>query len=267
MYEYPPILQGSEQQQLLALRDYLVRMAQKLDRAEEGSPAFAGQAAVVAVSSGAAAASAGEKKAEEDKLAALRRNAANLRALIVKTAGEAESLSLELGAMRQDMESRYLARSEFGETMEQIRTSFAATARGVVESYDYASLIEAVSSRAEELDLYLTAIRGEIRRGLITDPGTGETVMGIAIAENLQFTGQVHEEDGLRYYELAPGQTLGLYTATGWQFWVNGSKRGWFDSRDGRLHVISEVVEDGLQLGADWALSSTDGLGIKYMGG
>ena len=76
----------------------------------------------------------------------------------------------------------------------------------------------------------------------------------------------MHEEDGLKYYELAPGQTLGLYTATGWQFWVNGSKRGWFDSRDGRLHVISEVVEDGLQLGADWAVSTAGGFGIKYLG-
>ena len=90
--------------------------------------------------------------------------------------------------------------------------------------------------------------------------------MGIAIAENLQFTGQVHEEDGLKYYELSPGQTLGLYTATGWQFWVNGSKRGGFDSRDGRLHVISEVVEDGLQLGPDWAVSTAGGFGIKYLG-
>ena len=235
MYEYPPILSGTEQQQLHALRDYLVRMARSLETAE--------QAAAVSTQESEtqrSLAAAQEKKEAEEKLSALRRNAANLRALIVKTAGEAETLALELGAVRQDMESRYLARSDFGAYMEQVKTSFTATARGVVESYDFASLIEAVNDRADALDLFMTAIRGEIRRGLITDPGTGETVTGIAIAENLQFTGEVHEEDGLQYYELAPGQTLGLYTATGWQFWVNGSKRGWFDSRDGRLHVISE---------------------------
>jgi hypothetical protein len=265
MYEYPPILTGSEQQQLLVLRDYLVRLAKSLDTAEKAQISSAAQESgrdnpLLSDQNGRTT------REQEEKLAALRRNAANLRALIVKTAGEAETLALELGVLRQDMESRYLAKSDFGTYMEQVKTSFTATARGVVESYDFASLIEAVNDRADALDLFMTAIRGEIRRGLITDPGTGETVMGIAIAENLQFTGQVHEEDGLQYYELAPGQTLGLYTATGWQFWVNGSKRGWFDSRDGRLHVISEVVEDGLQLGADWAVSNAGGFGIKYVG-
>ena len=262
MYEYPPILTGSEQQQLLALRDYLVRLAKSMETAETAASGKDERAAAGA----APAKKTGVRDEQEEKLAALRRNAANLRALIVKTAGEADTLAMELGAVRQDMESRYLAKSDFGEYMEQVKTSFTATARGVVESYDFASLIEAVNDRADTLDLYMTAIRGEIRRGLITDPGTGETVTGIAIAENLQFTGEVHEEDGLKYYELAPGQTLGLYTATGWQFWVNGSKRGWFDSRDGRLHVISEVVEDGLQLGADWAVSTAGGFGIKYLG-
>ncbi len=261
MYEYPPILSGSEQQQLHALRDYLVRMARSLETAEQAAAASA-----QAIETEQSQAAAREKKEAEDKLSALRRNAANLRALIVKTAGEAESFSEELGAVRQDMESRYLAKSEFGDYMEQIRSSFLTTARGVVESYDYTALIEAVGRRTDALDLYLTAIRGEIRRGLITDPGTGETVMGIAIAENLLFTGEVYEEDGLQYYELAPGQTLGLYTATGWQFWVNGSKRGWFDSRDGKLHVIGEVIEDRLRLGDAWELSSAGGLGIKYVG-
>ncbi len=260
MYEYPPILTGSARQQLQALRDYLVRMARTLETAEQA------QAATNPAAAGTAAA-AREKKAEEDKLAAVRKNAANLRALVEKTAGRAEALALELGGVRQEMESEYLARSDFGDYMEQVQTSFVTTARGVVESYDFASLIEAVSGRTEELDLYLSSIRGEIRRGLITDPETGETVMGIAIAENLQFTGQVHEEDGLKYYELAPGQTLGLYTATGWQFWVNGSKRGWFDARDGRLHVISEVIEDELCLGGEWAVTQMGGLGIKYVGG
>ena len=38
MYEYPPILTGSEQQQLLALRDYLVRLAKSLDTAAQTPP-------------------------------------------------------------------------------------------------------------------------------------------------------------------------------------------------------------------------------------
>lgn len=32
MYEYPPILKGTEQQQIAALRDYLVRLVREMER-------------------------------------------------------------------------------------------------------------------------------------------------------------------------------------------------------------------------------------------
>ncbi len=35
MYELPPILRGTEQQQLEALRDYLVRLVRELERKDE----------------------------------------------------------------------------------------------------------------------------------------------------------------------------------------------------------------------------------------
>ena len=142
-----------------------------------------------------------------------------------------------------------------------------ATAREIVESYDYAQRIDAVGASLDALDSYLTAIRGEIRRGLITDPETGEQVLGIAVAENLRFTGQTHDAEGLTYYELSPGQTLGQYTATGWQFWINGAKRGWFDSADSMLHLTRLRAADSIDLGDSWRLSSAGGLGIKYIGG
>ena len=260
MYELPPILQGSESRQLAELRDYLVRMARSLEPVLSAAPTASAASAVTAPGTAVPASAA-----EESAVGELRKNAANLRALIVKSARSAEILAQDLGVLRADMESGYLARSELGEVMEQVETNIIATARGVVDSYDFQSLIRAVNDRADALDEHVSSLRGEIRRGLITDPDTGEQCLGIAISEELRFTGAVHEEGGLRYYELAPGQTLGLYTATGWQFWVNGARRGWFDSADGRLHVMGEAVESELQLGA-WTLSAVNGLGIKYLG-
>lgn len=35
MYEYPPILSGSEKQQIALIRDYLVRLIRELNRREE----------------------------------------------------------------------------------------------------------------------------------------------------------------------------------------------------------------------------------------
>lgn len=244
MYEMPPILQGSEKEQLAALRDYLVRLARSLDAAAE---------APLSVSVPAASVPA----------AAARKEAGELRSLIVKTAERVEH-SVEI--LRETLREDYLALSDFGSYRESIENTIEQTARGVVESYDFASALVALDGRLGDTESALTSLRGEIRRGLITDPESGETALGIAIAENLSFTGTEHTENGLVYYELAPGQTLGLYTSTGWQFWINGSKRGWFDSRDGMLHVANLAVENSLRLGGDWLVTTVGGFGLRYMG-
>ncbi len=39
VFEYPPILTGSVEEQLVQLRDYLVRLTQKLNERQEGGSA------------------------------------------------------------------------------------------------------------------------------------------------------------------------------------------------------------------------------------
>ena len=251
MYELPPILRGDEQQQLRELRDYLVRMARDLDKTVE-----------------AAATEAAEKQARTLKVSAdtagSRGNYDTLRGLIIKTA---DTVQHNLDIITEELHEDYLALSDFGAYQEQINTTIETTARGVVESYGYDAALLALDSQMETVMEVTNSIRGEIRRGLITDPETGETALGIAIAETLSFTGNETTQEGLTYYELSPGQTLGLYTSTGWQFWINGSKRGWFDSRDGMLHVANLAVENSLRLGGDWLITTSGGFGLRYVGG
>lgn len=248
MTEMPPILSGSSQQQIAALRDYLVRLSRSLDGME--AAALVPAAAVSGASTPAAVGSRESKSASE------------LRSLIVKTAGtvnhQVETLSR---ALRED----YMAKSDFGEYSEQIDTLFSATARQVVESYNFTSMIEALAAAGAENERHITALRGEICRGIIENPATGETALGIAIAEKLSFTGETVTENGVEYYHLSPGQTLGIYTATGWQFWINGAKKGWFDSNDAMLHVGSIAVEDSLCLSDDWIISCAGGFGIRFL--
>lgn len=248
MLELPPLLRGSEREQLAALRDYLVRLARSLDAAQTAS---------LSVSEPASAAPA-------TGLAAARRETAELRSLVVKTAERVEH-SVEM--LRRTLREDYLALSAFGSYRETVESTIEATARGVLERYDFEGALAALEGRLGGAESALTALRGEIRRGLITDPDTGETALGIAIAEDLRFTGALHTADGLVYHELAPGQTLGLYTATGWQFWIGGTKRGWFDAADGMLHARRLAVEQSLRLGADWLLTAGGGFGIRYVGG
>ena len=69
-HELPPILRGTEQQQLTVLRDYLVRLAQSLNTVDT--------ATVVSSTS--------STKATEKVTADLKQQASDLRSLIIKTA-------------------------------------------------------------------------------------------------------------------------------------------------------------------------------------
>ena len=241
-YELPPQARGGAEEQLAALRDYLVRLAQELERAEHGGTAAAAKAA---------------DAVREKNEAALREQASALKALIVKNADEIGEMT---DARFDSLSSRYVAVSDFGSYYEQIDAQVRRTARETVESYHYTEAVES-------LERYMTELGGQIRRGIIEDPVTHEMHLGIAISETLSFTGQTQSVGGVTYYELTPGQTLGLYTARGWQFWINGVRRGWFSSEDSMLHISNLVVEEKLQLGADWQIGTGGGFGIRYTGG
>lgn len=246
MYELPPILRGNEREQLNALRDYLVRLSQSLDDS------------ITKVVDTAVEASKGRL---QTKQATEQANA--LRGLIVKTAN---TIHHEIDVITQELHEDYLAVSDFGTYRESITAEIQTTARNTVESYHFDAALSTLGSQLSTVESYMTSIRGEIVRGYIEDPGTHETGIGIAISEQLSFTGSTQEQGGVTYYELTPGQSLGLYTSTGWQFWLNGKKVGWFDSRDEMLHTVQLAVEQGITLGAGWVMTPTNGFGIRYVG-
>lgn len=276
MFDLPPILSGNSAQQIAALRNYLVRMASQLNSAASApavTTAYVTADGRRVYKNGASTAPLSVDKAADTE--AVRKNAQELRQLILKTA---DGLSGDIEAKNEEargytdaqiyaLGETYLGRSEFGAFTENIESQIVNSARGVVEGYNFAQRIDSAQADLSLIQSYITEIDGEIRRGLVEDPETGENVTGIAISQNLQFTGEVSRgEDGRSYYRLASGQTFGLYTSTGWQFWINGYKRGWYDSVDGMLHVANIVVENALSLGGTWRIVNENGLGIKYTG-
>ena len=271
MRELPPVLSGDALQQIASLRDYLVRAARgsESETLETVTAHASGILKQAGRAGGPAALPAGENQASD----VLQREA-RLRALIVKSAEESRErdsvLLSSIGDLGYEMRQQYLARSEFGEYQQEILLLIDATARQIVESYGLLEQIRAARAElgemGEALAAYELEISGQIRRGFLEDPDTHQTVLGIAISQQLQFTGQELTDGGWVYYELSPGQTLGLYTSTGWQFWVHGRKVGWFDSSDGMLHTVSQVVEQEIRMGG-WRMSAVGGFGLKYMGG
>lgn len=257
MFEYPPILKGTAEQQIKSLRDYLVRQASGVQTFEPKAGTVI-QAGTAGSKGGAGSGSGTSGGGGTDS------NYGALRALIIKTA---DVVQQNIDLVSAELHMDYLALSDFGSYQENVQLQIEATAKQIVESYEYDAALNAINTELGSMTSDVQSIRGEIRRGFISDPETGETAFGVAIAESLSFTGQTVERDGITYYTLSSGQTLGLYTATGWQFWINGSKRGWFDSRDSQLHVSELNAERGIQLGTDWLMSATNGFGLRYMGG
>ena len=245
-YELPPIIKGTEQEQILALRAYLVRLAGSLDEVSATEPTAAERRTASA-------------KAEND----IKKQAASLRALIVKTA---DSVTEYTDRQITELSGVYLAKSDFGTFTQTLDSRIDTTARGTVESFGYTEAIEGLADRLGDSERSITVLNGQIRRGVIEDPDTHLPTLGIAISENLSFTGETVTSEGQTYYRIAPGQTFGLYTSKGWQFWINGAKAGWFSSEDGMLHVPRIVVENTMQMGDSWQISTVGGYGIRYIG-
>lgn len=265
--EKPPMLRGSTQEQVNALRDYLFRMVSALDEAADAPLAVSNSVQMTTRSDGTKVI---KTRAATDKdIAAVQKNAQELKSLIVKSSKELESYC---DAKVEEYDGRYVAASDFGTFEESITSRIETTAKGVVEEYGYSAEIDSLQESVDLIQHYYTNIDGEIRRGIVEDPETGGYVTGIAISQNLKFSGECgpsdgnNPGDGYTYYYLNSGQTFGLYTSTGWQFWIDGYKKGWFDSVDGMLHVANIIVENALQIGAAWRMqSAADGSEFEIM--
>lgn len=255
MYELPPQGKGTAEQQLVELRDYLVRMARSLDAV--------GSSEVVIQ----AAANKAVDKAQKQTVEDVKARAEALKALIIKTANEVTAYA---DSKVEEYNSLYVAQSDFGSYYQFIERDVEDTARGTIESYHYSDAIESAQSAADNAaaaaEAYHTELSGQIRRGIMEDPVTHELHLGIAIAENLQFTGETSTSDGNTYYKLESGQTLGLYTSTGWQFWINGVLCGYFSSADNMLHVANIIVDESMKFGTGWEITTTSGFGLRYVG-
>ena len=267
IYDIPPELRGSPQQQIAALRDYLVRLARTSAQTGGDNQAALQNGATLNPGGGSQ-----QKAVSEEEL---QRAASVLRGLVRKTADElgiriedTEQTALsETAALAEQIRSSYLLQSEFGMWRQEILRTIEETANAIEETYRLEELLQSVDG----LETYMLLNEGQIRRGYIADPdNNNELVLGIAISSRLSMdtANTVTREEGgvtVTYTHIDAGQSFGLYTAEGWQFWLNGRKAGWFSSRDGQLHVRKITVEESITQG-QWMVVTGSGYGIRYLG-
>jgi len=255
MIEKPPILQGSTSDQVRALRDYLYKLAGTLDGSIQAATALQ-NVSVSVDKQGRAVVSAGGTK--NDTAAAIRKSAEELKALILKSADEVyHTVEHDIDTQGEWFRENYVANSEYGSFTENIDSRIETTARQTIESYNYSSAIQGLQTSSGAMEAYINDMRGQIRRGIIWDPSENRYVTGIAISEDLEFTGTCPPTDpnnpnpsaNVTYYYIKANQTFGLYTSRGWQFWLAGVRKGWFNSEQNVLWVYDMVIENTLKVG------------------
>lgn len=281
MRELPPVLSGTEAQQLSALRDYLVRMARTLDVAEVETNRMIKEAATAKQTSSS---SVGSKALEE-----IKGSVSELKSLIIKTADDVEVLNDATGVLgdRLDtgvsntaavmkvlgIDTTYIAESDFGAYEERLSSASFAAAKQYVDTFDYYEKISpavsgdisaAIRPVADELGQYITAMQGMIIRGYITIEGVQR--FGIAIAKELKTTGNTMINNGLVYDELVSSQTFGFYGSEGWEYWVNGEKTAWVDSQTSTMRLANARIDSNTYMSGSWQWRDFDGLGLKYVG-
>lgn len=246
-FEQPPVLTGTSERQLAALRSYLFRLSEALNVAMAGvSGAQAETRERIAAITGSG--SVIGEHAEE---------VSSLREVIIKTA---ELVRIAKDELERSFHYQYSAVSQyFGSTTEEVERTVRETAQGVVDSYNYEAAIDALNA---SFDSYKVSTQGFIRQGIIAYEEDGMTpVIGIAIGQEL--TAKAITIDGVEYEEIEKTSNLATYTAGKMSFWVNGVEAAWVSNND--FHMVNGVVSGTLTLG-NWLISQTNGFNIKWIG-
>lgn len=182
--------------------------------------------------------------------------------------GGGDAMQADIEAVADAAEENFVSKLDFQRYYEDLNNNIDARVDAKVREYGFSIEIDDIRRDLGELGTQVSSINGMILLGAVIDPATNQPVVGIAIAEEVKTSGET-VVDGETYPTINPGQTFGLYTAHGWQFWVNGNREGWYDSSDGHMHMKNTTAEDSLVVGARnhvWEIVESGGFGIRLVG-
>lgn len=224
----PPMLQGNTAQQLASLRNYLWNVSQQLSRSltavNEGNMVITPKSSVEVV---ATSPEASQHLAQQ---------AANLKALIIKTADE---IRLAEDRITEKMRSDYVAISEFGEYKETADATYNLTAKGLNWDVLFNEDIAAAGGYVAlgGLSEYHRELIGNIRIGLIEVDG--EYTVGIAMGQNISVTATTQEHDGKQYHVIQAPKEGSVYTPGKLAFYINGVEVAYFSNDQLFVRVIT----------------------------
>lgn len=233
----PPMLQGSQTQQLQDVRRYLFRLVEQLNNSlnsltEDNLAPEAVQAL------GSAARSAAEQ------------TRADLKTLIIKNANE---VTQTIEKITKELESTYVAKSDFGTFEERINNAITASAEGLEME---------ISSTSEILNSFIATSNGYIRQGVVAKDGD-VPILGIALGQDISVTGTTVDVDGKTYETIDTSKNMSVWTTNKLSFFVNGLEVAHFANN--ALYVNN--VETQSITFVNWRVDDANGLRFRWVGG
>lgn len=262
----PPGLRGAPEAQLVQMHSFLFRLTEQLNAALEATEKRIETAQATANSaqnrpgSNIIINNGGSGDGSGDTTPDFTEQYNELKALIDKTAEDVEAVRKEI---KQELESSYIAKSEWGTYEENLKADFTSTAEGVVENYGYSSRLDSLEKDAVDFDAYIIETNGYIKRGIIGYDENNIPIIGIAIGQDLKSTEVII--DGVTYQEIDMTRSLATYTSDKVTFWQNGVEVAWFSNSE--LVTTALNVADRITLGGLWEVSRRNGFTIKWIGG
>lgn len=258
----PPTLKGDEKAQLTQVYRYLFKLSEELNAAmsntdqqirlvQSGSPT--NQTTIISSGGGGTGVSDEQLDAELDK------QYDELSALIIKTA---DIVRAEMDAIVTELDSKYVAESEWGVYKEEVSREIVDTAKYTVENFEYESEILNIPEMAADFDAYRIEAQGYIKRGIIGYDSGNIPIFGIAIAQEL--ASKKVTIDGVEYDEFDKTVNMATYTADKLSFWINGIETAYMSN--GELYITRAIILDSIKLGGwDLNVNGKNELEVKSM--
>ncbi len=263
----PPILRGNEGEQLRQLHGYLQQLQRSLMFALDGiSLQEAAEKAVRDAKTNQTLDEGGENSEAYKQL----------KALIVKTA---HTIKNEYDELIQTLQSDYLALSDFGTFQESLQQIITSTASSIVQSFQYDSQLQALTSNLEGTNQSITDLQGQIdafdstlavlnnyninteqyiKTGLLYFDANNVPRYGVAVGEKLT-TITVNGQEVIRRTNL-----VGTFTSDRLSFWQNDVEVAYVSN--GQLYIQEARILSSLFLG-NWVIDTSYGFAIKWAEG
>lgn len=239
----PPMVAGKSAEELVSVRRYLFRLVEELNMSLNSL--------TVENFTPAAAKELGGGSLTEQAKQEISQTQDELKSLIIKNA---KFVRQEIDRITHELESNYVAVSDFGTFQQNVQAEITETAEALQRD---------ITATSEIVDHYISTTNGYIRQGIVGYDGL-TPLIGIAIGQDITVTGLKETVNGVEYDIIDKSHNMSIWTTQKLSFYVNGNEVAYFANN---ALTASRMSAGGLEVAGNWAIDGSNGLAFKWIGG